>query len=585
MAYNLERRQSPRKRFDHLLYVEIEPGNGGMVLNFSEHGFGFRAVKRVRAKEEVKFAFNLADQRRLEGRGRLEWTDKEGRVAGLQFTEISSEFRSEMRNWLAKSSDAKASKGPAVAPVSAPGAAEESRDAGSQDSLEPSIAARRREALLRVASGKSVRSIASVPTPASASPALSQPVTLGEPPQPNFPPENSFVADRPRNGKPADVPWSAILPPAIGAERKPMAPTMKSPAAQKEFAGATAFKLSTFEPATAELQEVAEVAEEEAEPSSSMAAFDDRSPAAPKPAFENPIAAVEARTAGALNDHAQALLQHVQHEEQRMVVAFRESATRVLRDAERQLFPIRESAQAQIKSLESSIASATSAAKVLDQYPALLERAHQQALDRFQTQVQEVLHGHVMELRRRSDNVLQEVNARVAGTSLMPRRIRTSSGIIITAVMVMVLALLFMFRREAAGAFIWLGQQMVEPAAPSDSGKTAANGAPEPKVKTEPSTSAETAPKAVPPAPISKPADPTLAPQPAASPAKDVRALWADIANGDVSAEITLGNMYYAGHGVTKNCSQAHRLFTAAARKGNQEGKRMLAELDSGGCR
>ena len=56
MAYNLERRQSPRKRFDHLLYVEVEPGNGGMVLNFSEHGFGFRAVKRVRPKEEVKFA-------------------------------------------------------------------------------------------------------------------------------------------------------------------------------------------------------------------------------------------------------------------------------------------------------------------------------------------------------------------------------------------------------------------------------------------------------------------------------------------------------------------------------------------------
>jgi len=71
-----------------------------MVLNFSEHGFGFRAVKRVHPKEEVKFAFNLADQRRLEGRGRLEWADKEGRVAGLQFTDVSEEFRSEMRNWL-----------------------------------------------------------------------------------------------------------------------------------------------------------------------------------------------------------------------------------------------------------------------------------------------------------------------------------------------------------------------------------------------------------------------------------------------------------------------------------------------------
>src|ERR1700730_1124659 len=96
MAYNLERRQFPRKRFEHLLYVELEPGNGGMVLNFSEHGFGFRAAKRVRPNEEVRFAFNLDDKRRLEGRGRLEWADKDGRVAGLRFTDVSEQFRREI---------------------------------------------------------------------------------------------------------------------------------------------------------------------------------------------------------------------------------------------------------------------------------------------------------------------------------------------------------------------------------------------------------------------------------------------------------------------------------------------------------
>ncbi|HXO38570.1 MAG TPA: hypothetical protein VN872_08025, partial [Candidatus Acidoferrum sp.] len=67
---NLERRESPRKRFENLLYVEVEPGNGGMVLNLSERGFGFRAVKRVRPKTEVKFAFNLDEKRRVGGQGR-----------------------------------------------------------------------------------------------------------------------------------------------------------------------------------------------------------------------------------------------------------------------------------------------------------------------------------------------------------------------------------------------------------------------------------------------------------------------------------------------------------------------------------
>ena len=116
-----------------------------------------------------------------------------------------------------------------------------------------------------------------------------------------------------------------------------------------------------------------------------------------------------------------------------------------------------------MKSLESSVASAAASAKVLDQYPALLERAQQQALDRFQAQIQEVLHTHVMELRRRSETVLEEVNVRVRSTALLPRRIRTSSGIVVTGLIVMLLALLFAFRRETAGAFIWLGEQMVEP--------------------------------------------------------------------------------------------------------------------------
>src|ERR1700692_1057935 len=98
---NLERRESPRKRFENLLYVEVEPGNGGMGLNLSEHGFGLPAVKRVRQKTDVKFALNLDEKRRVGGNGRIEWSDKEGRVAGVQFTDVSDEFLGEMRNWMA----------------------------------------------------------------------------------------------------------------------------------------------------------------------------------------------------------------------------------------------------------------------------------------------------------------------------------------------------------------------------------------------------------------------------------------------------------------------------------------------------
>jgi hypothetical protein len=582
MTYNLERRQSPRKRFEHLLYVEIEPGNGGMVLNFSEHGFGFRAVKRVHPKEEVKFAFNLADQRRLEGRGRLEWADKEGRVAGLQFTDVSEEFRSEMRNWLATSPEVKSPKN-----LTAPPAPSSSEDPSTPDVTEPSIAARRREALLRAASAKSpVRSISSIPSPvASPNPAPPPvPEMLAEP----------FVPESPRIGNSGEVPWAAILPPAVGVERKPTTPIARPSVQKSEFGGAAAFQLASFDPAT----EPHDIEEEHPTGGETIGPvpFEPKRPGATKTAFENPIAAVEARTAGALNEHAQALLQHIQHEEQRMVGSFRESSARIIRDAERQLFPIREGVQAQIKSLESSVASAAASAKVLDQYPTLLERAQQQALDRFQSQVQEILHGHVMELRRRSDAVLQELNTRVIDTStaLMPRRIRTSSGIIITAIIVMLLALLFTFRREAAAAFIWLGQQMVEPVTASEPAKSANSSEAKPPAESKPEVTPNTE-SAPPPtegaaapreAPHSaKPETPSQGPrQVTPQPAQDVRALWAEVANGNISAELTLANMYYTGHGVTKSCYQAHRLFAAAARKGNEEGRQRLAELDHLGC-
>ena len=585
MTYNLERRQSPRKRFEHLLYVEIEPGNGGMVLNFSEHGFGFRAVKRVRPKEEVKFAFNLADQRRLEGRGRLEWADKEGRVAGLQFTDVSEEFRSEMRNWLATSPEAKSPKSPVVPPAPSPSA-----DPSDPEATEPSIAARRREALLRAASAKSpVRSISSFPSPVASPNPAPPPVKemLAEP----------FVPENPRNGNSNEVPWAGILPPAVGVERKPTAPVARPSVQKNEFGGAAAFQLASFDPA-AEPHDVAEEHPASAEALGPVP-FEPKRPGAAKTAFENPIAAVEARTADALNEHAQALLQHIQHEEQRMVGTFRESSARIIRDAERQLFPIREGVQAQIKSLESSVASAAASAKVLDQYPALLERAQQQALDRFQSQVQEILHGHVMELRRRSDAVLQELNTRVIDTStaLMPRRIRTSSGIIITAVIVMLLALLFTFRREAAAAFIWLGQQMVEPVTASEPARSSSTNAASDARQSAPSKPVMTPNTEPAPPPAEAASTPKEAPQstktetPASAPkqvtppaGQDVRSLWAEVANGDISAELTLGNMYYTGHGVTKNCYQAHRLFAAAARKGNEEGRQRLAELDRVGC-
>jgi hypothetical protein len=596
MNYNLERRQSPRKRFENLLYVEVEPANGGMVLNLSENGFGFRAVKRVRPKTELKFAFNLDEKRRVEGRGCLEWCDKEGRVAGVQFTDVSEEFLSEMRTWMANAVEyptQSARPGPSSsvpAPV-AVGATNGHKTNGNNSSLSESSAladhatpsTNGHDRAAQQTSAKSVRSITSVPS------------TVAFPLAPEMPEESDSRPSETSNKRDAGGTWTS-LPPAVGVERKPTAPGPRLAAqTAPDISGATAYKLDPQDQDAEDLDlsgdfELAEESNGSSEVATQANELSERD-------RKDPLFSLEERTARALNEHAQALLQHFQHEEQRTLAAFREAAARVLRDSERQLFPIREAAQAQMKSLESAVASAGASVKVLDRYPSLLERAQQQALDRFQTQVQEILLAHVMELRRRSEAVFEQLNAQTNSTGLLPGRIRTSSGIIVTAVLVMLLIGLFVFRREAAGGFIWLGQQLVEPAPVSEPAKSSPAPATQPPVQeTKPPAS-----EAKPPVPETKPTVPEAKPaeEPIAAPAdsevtrkepapasrvQSVRSLWDQVAKGNVTAQLTLGNMYFTGHGVTKNCYQARRLFAAAARKGSLEGKQRLAELDRSTC-
>ena len=612
MAYNLERRQSPRKRFENLLYVEVEPGNGGMVLNLSEHGFGFRAVKRVRPKQDVKFAFNLDEKRRLEGRGRLEWSDKEGRLAGVQFTDVSDEFLSAMRSWMAKaveypmarsspspSSSVPLAPAPGASPV--PGALLMTTNGDNSSASESSAVTNHsssdngHDKAAQPAPSKSVRSITSVPS------------TVAFPLMPEIPAE-SFSSETVNKRDTGGGTW-ASLPPAVGAERRPTPPGPRLAAqAAPDLSAATAFRLDPVDHQDVEdpdlsgdfeLVEESDTRPEEVTQADDLAVQD----------REDPLVSLEDRTVRALNEHAQALLQHFQHEEQRTLATFREAAARVLRDSERQLFPIREAAQAQMKSLESAVASAGASVKVLDRYPSLLERAQQQALDRFQTQVQEVLHAHVIELRRRSEAIFEQINAQATSAGLLPGRIKTSSGIIVTAVLVMLLIGLFVFRREAAGGFIWLGQQMVEPAPVSEPVK--ANPAqatkpvvqdtkppvqeakpPAPEAKAPVQEAKPSAPEAKIPAPEVKPAEqPKTASANSQAIPKDntarlqmIKSYWDEIAKGNVTAMLTLGNMYFTGQGVTKNCYQARRLFAAASRRGSQEGKQRLAELDRSSC-
>src|ERR1700681_2387568 len=89
-------------KLDQLVYVELEARNGGMMLTVSEEGFTFRAVTSVRSSGRIPFSFIINGNEKLEGYGEIRWTKDEGKVAGLQFTDISSEFLNALRRWLAQ---------------------------------------------------------------------------------------------------------------------------------------------------------------------------------------------------------------------------------------------------------------------------------------------------------------------------------------------------------------------------------------------------------------------------------------------------------------------------------------------------
>ena len=95
-----ERRQYQRRTFTELVSVELGAHNSGLILNASEGGLAVHAGSPIQASEEIHFAIPLDRGRKLEGNGRLEWTDASARTAGLQFTDVSEDFRNEIRLWL-----------------------------------------------------------------------------------------------------------------------------------------------------------------------------------------------------------------------------------------------------------------------------------------------------------------------------------------------------------------------------------------------------------------------------------------------------------------------------------------------------
>src|SRR5256885_9137597 len=94
-----EKRRIERKRADQLVYAELGPENGSILMNLSEDGCAFQSIAPVLGRE-VHFTVSLGTGRVIEGDARVAWTDDTGKLGGLQFTNRSLELRNHIRAWL-----------------------------------------------------------------------------------------------------------------------------------------------------------------------------------------------------------------------------------------------------------------------------------------------------------------------------------------------------------------------------------------------------------------------------------------------------------------------------------------------------
>jgi hypothetical protein len=90
-----KRRRFVRKRTDQLLYAELGPDNGSILLNLCEEGCSFQSIAPVR-DEQVHFSVSVGDGRKLEGEGQIVWSDAAKKTGGLLFLNPSQQKLDEL---------------------------------------------------------------------------------------------------------------------------------------------------------------------------------------------------------------------------------------------------------------------------------------------------------------------------------------------------------------------------------------------------------------------------------------------------------------------------------------------------------
>src|SRR3954465_7422319 len=99
-----ERRQLERTIPERLVYIDIKPDNGGIVLNVSDTGLCFQSVAPVQHHQSLAISFFEQNQS-SHASGEVVWTDRTRKYGGLRFSNVTPEARGKIDELLKMVSD------------------------------------------------------------------------------------------------------------------------------------------------------------------------------------------------------------------------------------------------------------------------------------------------------------------------------------------------------------------------------------------------------------------------------------------------------------------------------------------------
>ncbi len=132
--------------------------------------------------------------------------------------------------------------------------------------------------------------------------------------------------------------------------------------------------------------------------------------------LETGFAAAQQQAAASLTDHSHALMSQIQQDSGNHFAQLNQSAATSAAEIEQRLAALKDALQEQTQRLDAVLGRAQDSILQLEHFTARVGTVQQQAINGFQTQLDDVLTLHRNELHRRSESLFDEINSRIRAT-------------------------------------------------------------------------------------------------------------------------------------------------------------------------